>query len=292
MKNSINFIKKVGFIGLGKMGYPIAMNINKSKSVDTYVWNRTYQRAIEHSQTYKTKTVYIKEIFSNADIILICLPTYKEVFNIINDNIEFLKKDVVIIDCTSSDPFKQKELHEILLKYNVHLLDAPVSGGPSKAFSGTLSSMVSGNYDVYCENKYIFDLYSNNNHIYVGECGNGSAIKCINNLLNMTNLCVASEGLKALQDFGIDINTSLNVINVSSGRSLMTTERIPKHILKHDFDYGFSMKLMEKDINTAVNLIDLPLFAPTIQNLIKNRMKKNGENIDYTYIFKEFFDKT
>lgn len=278
--------KTVGFIGLGRMGRHMAMNVNKS--FETYVWNRTHRRAVEHSQTYDTKLAFdVKEVALNTDVIILCLPTYKEVFDIVNDMTECLKQNHVIIDCSSSDPFKQIKLYAKLQKHGVSLLDAPVSGGPSKANLGTLSSMVGGDYDVYLSNKGILESFSK--PIYVGKCGNGCAIKCINNLLNMTNLCVASEGLKALSDFGIEPNTALDVINASSGRSLMTTERIPVHVLERGCDYGFSMKLMQKDIDTASKLISLPMFAPTVQNLMKNCMHHQGEDADYTSIYREFF---
>lgn len=280
--------KSVGFIGLGRMGRHMAMNVNKS--FDTYVWNRTRDHAIEHSKTYETKLALdVKEIAFNTDVIILCLPTYKEVFEIIDEMAECLKRNHVIIDCTSSDPFKQIELYGHLQKYGVRLLDAPVSGGPSKANLGTLSSMVGGDYDTYHSNIDILKSFSK--PIYVGKCGNGCAVKCINNLLNMTNLCVASEGLKALSDFGIEPGIALDVINTSSGRSLMTTERIPIHVLERGCDYGFSMKLMEKDINTASQLINLPMFAPTIQRLIKNCMHNQGQDIDYTSVYREIFKK-
>lgn len=277
----------VGFIGLGKMGYPIAANI--AKKFNTIVYNRTESVSIDHSLHYGTSNVNcLSALTKDCNVILICLPTFREVNSIINSIIDCLTNNHIIIDCTSSDPIIQKQIHKMLSDRGVHYFDSPVSGGPEKAHNGTLTSMVSGNKEKYND---IYDiLCSFSNPIYVGNIGSGCAIKAINNILNVSHLCLAAEGLKALSKFGISKQTALEVINASSGRSLMTQERIPKHIIEKNYNYGFSLGLMKKDVSIALDIIDNPIMFSNILKIIDEGVEKYGNNADYTEIAKLYFE--
>ena len=167
------------------------------------------------------------------------------------------------------------------------MLDCPVSGGPEKAELGNLSSMVGGNVEDYENIKEI--LYTFSNPIYIDKIGSGHAVKSINNLLNVTHLCVASEGLNSLKKLDINIENAINVINKSSGRSLMTMERIPKAILSEKYDYGFSLGLMKKDVDLAMNIIEDKSMFINIQNLVDKGVKDFGYNSDYTEVTKNIF---
>ena len=117
--------------------------------------------------------------------------------------------------------------------------------------------------------------------------GSAHAIKSVNNLLNVTNLIIANEGMKSLEEKGIDANTALNVINQSSGRSLMTQERIPKHVIEKDHYYGFKLNLMKKDVKLALNLIRDKKYFESILEKIDNTLDKYEDNCDYTYVCKD-----
>lgn len=287
LKILFNIMFKVGYIGLGRMGYHISKNINKK--FKTFVWNRTEQKAIDHSLKYNTKNLSLKNLAKQSDVIMLCLPTSNEVNNIINDIYPYLRKNQIIIDNTSSNPFEIKNLYNSLLTNNIQLLDAPVSGGPTKAEKGTLSCMVGGDKNIYNNCEDILNTFSNPE--YVGNIGNGCAIKSINNIINTTNLLVLTEGLKALKDYGIDIELALKVINKSSGRSLMSLERFPKHIIEGNYNYGFSLELMEKDIKIADSLINEKImFRNTLVILDKyNKKYKIDKDTDYTELTKFYF---
>ena len=124
------------------------------------------------------------------------MPTIYEVKQVIDIMYPHLTENQIIVDNSSSDPFVIKELSDKLLRKNVYLFDGPVSGGPTKAKNGTLSCMVGGDEIVYEKIENILKTYSKPQ--YVGEVGNGCAIKAINNILNVTNLLVLSDGLSAL----------------------------------------------------------------------------------------------
>ena len=278
---------KIGFIGLGSIGYNLAGNI--SKKYKTFVWNRTNQKSINHSKEYNTSIINNIKKISCCNIILFCLPTYKEVSTIIDNIITNLKKETILIDCTSSDYEIQRNLSKKLQNYNIYYFDAPVSGGPEKAKSGNITCMVSGNKDKYYEIEDVFKTFSQ--PIYVGDIGTACAIKSINNILNVSHLCLAAEALKALEDIGISKEIALEVINKSSGRSLMTEERFPKHIIKENYNYGFKLGLMNKDAKLALNIIKNPIMFSNISSLLDRSIEKYGKNADYTEITKLFFDK-
>lgn len=277
----------VGFIGLGKMGYYIASNLNKS--FKTYVWNRTLEKSVKHSQEFETHYVEDKNMIpEKCNIIFFCLPTHHQVQAIINDLEPLLNESHILIDCTSSDYSAQREIYQKLIQKNIYYFDAPVSGGPEKAINGTLACMVGGDKKKYLEIEHVLKAFSE--PIYVGNIGNGCAIKSINNILNVSHLCLAGEALKSLDDIGIDKELALKVINNSSGRSLMTEERIPKHIMEQNYNFGFSLGLMTKDVKLALNLIKNPIMFSQINSLLEKSLDKYGYEADYTEICKDYFE--
>ena len=280
-------MKKVGFIGLGEMGYNIAYNINKNYT--TFVWNRTLQKAQQHSNDYGTTYVTnLLDMPKICDILLFCLPTSNDVQNIIKIIEPSLYNEQILIDCTSGDSDIQTIIYNKLLHKKVFYFDAPVSGGPEKARLGTLKSMIGGDQEKYKDIEPILKSFSIPS--YVGKIGNGCALKSINNILNVSHLCLAAEALSSLERFGIKKEIALDVINHSSGRSLMTEERIPKHIMEYNYNYGFKLGLMNKDVNLALKLIENPIMFSEISNIMNKSVEKYGEDADYTEVAKLFFE--
>ena len=276
---------KIGFIGLGRIGYQLAGNI--SNKFNTYVWNRSKEKSINHTKDFNTNLIEEISLISNCNVILFCLPTYNEVNNIIEKIESKLNPNTILIDCTSSDYEVQRNIYNKLKSNNVHYFDAPVSGGPEKAKKGNITCMIGGNEAKYKEIEEIFKSFSN--PIYVGEVGTASAIKSINNIMNVSHLCIAAEALKSLENIGVDKKIALDVINKSSGRSLMTEERIPKHIMEYNYKYGFSLGLMNKDVNLALNIIKEPIMFSNISSLLEKSLEKYGKDADYTEVTKLFF---
>lgn len=278
----------IGFIGMGRMGSRMAKNINKK--YETYVWNRTSDIAKNHSIENNTKFASsLKDIAYNCNIIFLCLSTSDNVIDVINTIKNDVNKDTYIIDCTSADCFIQKQIYNDLKQNNIYYLDAPVSGGPTKAELGTLTAMVGGDKDKYDKIEEILKTFSI--PIYVGDIGNGCAIKSVNNILNVSHLCLAAEALSSLEKYGINKKTALKVINQSSGRSLSTMERIPIHVMEKNYNYGFALDLMDKDVDLALKIIDEPIMFSNISNMLKESLEKYGKDADYTEITKLYFEE-
>jgi 3-hydroxyisobutyrate dehydrogenase len=272
---------RIGFIGLGTMGYRIAKNISSKYKVN--VWNRTLKVSEDHSIKYNT-ILYkcIKDLSINSDIILTCLPTSNEV-NEVSKKIENnTMNNKYLIDCTSGNPIDTKRIGEFLKKKNIRMLDSPISGGPEKAEMGNLSSIIGGDINDYNYIKPILDSFSE--PVYVGNLGSGHAVKAINNILNVSQLCLASEALDALSNNNVNIEKALEAISKSSGRSLMITERIPKDVINKKFNYGFKLGLMQKDVKIALEMIDNKIMFSNIEELMEEAVNKYGYDSDYTNI--------
>ena len=110
-------------------------------------------------------------------------------------------------------------------------------------------------------------------------------------MLNVSNLCLISEGLNSLQKLGINVVSSLNAINNSSGRSLMSIERIPQDVLTENYNYGFTLGLMKKDVDQAMNIISNKDIFNNIQKIMNSGVNNLGTEVDYTEITKEIFIK-
>ena len=280
-------MSKIGFVGLGRMGYNMAMNL--SKNYETFVWNRSKEKAENHSTKFGSNIISdVKNIPIHCNIIFFCLPTHNEVKSVISEMRENLNETHILIDCTSSDCSVQKEIYNDLIESNIYFFDAPVSGGPEKAFTGELTCMVGGNRNKFIEIESVLKTISN--PIYVGDIGNGCAIKSINNILNVSHLCLASEALQSLSDLGIDKKVALEVINKSSGKSLMTEERLPIDVFEKNYNFGFSLGLMNKDVGLAMNIIKNPIMFSKINSLLKESLDKYGYDADYTEICKLYFE--
>ena len=285
------------FLGLGAMGYPMAANI-RSKASDgkeVMVWNRT-RRVIENHVS-EHQTTPIDDSFaelSKARTTFLCLPTSKEVKSTLQMAAPKMQPGSVVVDCTSGDPTTSRWIANWLLsEYRIHFVDCAVSGGPAGAAKGTVAAFVG------CDNETIFEqtreLISTfaRKIVYLGPASSGHATKSVNNVLNVSNLCVAAEGLLALKKLGVDPAKALSVINAASGRSLMSKQRLPEEVLTGDFDYGFKLGLMRKDVRIANDLLDThfekaTMFRETLKLIdaaLGDLEDVNGES-DYTCVVK------
>ena len=158
---------KIGFIGLGRIGYNLAGNIGKR--YDTYIWNRTQEKSNNHHNDYNTNIVENIKKISECDIIFFCLPTYNEVNSVIDKILPNLKSGTTLIDCTSSDYQIQRNIYDKLKLNNIHYFDAPVSGGPEKAKSGEITCMIGGDEKKFNEIEDVFKSFSKPQ--YVGKIG-------------------------------------------------------------------------------------------------------------------------
>jgi 3-hydroxyisobutyrate dehydrogenase len=160
----------------------------------------------------------------------------------------------VVVDMSSSEPERTRQLAAFLRDRGVTLVDAPVSGGVKGAVAGKLAVMVGGTDD---DVRAIVDVLTHLGTIYrAGPVGAGHAVKALNNLMSATHLLVSSEAIMAGQRFGLDPDVMLAIFNASSGRSGSTENKWPNFILPETYNSGFGLRLMLKDMRIATGLAE------------------------------------
>jgi 3-hydroxyisobutyrate dehydrogenase len=160
----------------------------------------------------------------------------------------------IVVDMSSSEPLRTRSLAASLAKDGVTLVDAPVSGGVTRARSGELTIMTGGDQ---ADLDRIAPLLAHlGTTTRAGAVGSGHAVKALNNLLSATHLLVTSEAILAGERFGLDPATMLSIFNRSSGKSGSTENKWPNFILPETYASGFGLRLMLKDMRIAVGLAD------------------------------------
>ncbi|EEY90617.1 phosphogluconate dehydrogenase (decarboxylating), NAD binding domain protein [Acinetobacter lwoffii SH145] len=280
-------IQSVAFIGLGAMGFRMAAHL--PKQFDTvYVWNRSFNKAEQHAAEYGTQAVTLEQAVQ-ADVIFSCLPTSADVERLL-ENLP-LKSGSVWVDCTSGVPDSAQKLAVQLAEHGVIFLDAPVSGQTIGAENGTLTVMVGGNAEGYEQALPAMQAFGKLIK-HVGESGAGFAVKAVNNMLMVVNLCAVAEGFTTLKAHGVNLHEALDCINASSGKSMVTETVLPQRILNRSFPVTFALPLLAKDTGIAIDLareakISAPVLSLT-QNLIQAASDLSDKNSDFSSAVKMY----
>ena len=264
----------IGFIGLGNMGYPIMLRLcNLEHNLFVYDENLA-----KFKQLKKTERLICcdnaSSVAKKSDVVFTCLPSIENVEYVLLGQKNYkgicnvLKSGSLCVDLSSSDPLKTKILAKKLKKKNIRFLDAPISGGVTGAIDGSLTVMVGGEETDFNFVKPILKLFGKK-ILHVGDFGSGQAAKCLNNLCSATGLLIAAECVNVAKSFGIEENLFIDLLNVSTGKNNSTENKIKQFILSKNFDSGFAISLMKKDLASAVKLatdqkVSTPLGAKSL----------------------------
>ena len=279
---------KVGFIGLGNMGKPLAERLLRNNELFVHDLD-------QENVDYFTKKGAIacstpSELALNTSRIFLCLPTSAIVEKVIcgeNGLLYSATKDSFIIDMTTGEPEITRKIANILEEKEINFIDAPVSGGPRGAHQGSIAIMVGGTESQYVTIKPIMDDISSN-IFYAGKIGSGHSIKAGNNLLNLICRMATFEVISLLVKDGVDPKRAVEIIQKSSGRNYATEITLPDNILSGRMIQGFSTGLMKKDAGIAtkianLNNIEIPL-GKLSQELLKNTIDEYGEDTDMSNV--------
>src|SRR5437762_9081341 len=278
---------KIGFIGLGDIGEPIASHLSK-EPFELTVWNRTAAKADEFARNHKARVAATPaEAVGDASVVITCLPSSVEVEAVLHGDdgmLDALRKGCVLIDCTSGDPPTSRSIAAELGGRGIEFIDAPVSGGTAGAKSGTLTVMWGGETTVFERVRPVIESFGKK-IVHAGPVGSGDALKAVNNALLAVHILSTAEGLAILAKAGVDPKVALDVINASSGRSNTSENLIPQRVITRAFPRTFRLALLEKDIGIASVLSgDLgaktPLIALTAERFHEAR-EKLGERADH-----------
>lgn len=268
---------KVGFVGLGAMGRHMAVNIAASNTPTT-VWDMSGDAVDFAVGKGCAGAADAAGAVAGADVVFTSLPRSVDVEALADSLLAAgaLPKNCVWVDTTSGVPDVSQRIYaKVADACGAKFLDCGVAGGPKGAEAGALAAMVGGDADALATASPVM-AHVMGKVVHVGPSGAGHAVKSVNNTLLAAHIWVAYEGLLTLAKLGVPMETALAAINAASGRSLVTEERIPNHVLSREFDFGFALDLMRKDIGITMDTLDaIDMPAPALR--VVNEMFCMGE---------------
>lgn len=241
---------KIGLIGLGIMGKPMAKNLLKA-GYELWVNNRS-QGPMEELAACGAHAATRKELAENAEVIITMLPNGPQVREVIlGDVIKDMRPGQIFIDCSSISPVVSKEIAAALAEKGVEMLDAPVSGGEPKAIDGTLSFMVGGKQAVFDRCKDILGAMGAS-VTRCGEVGAGNTTKLANQIIVACNIQAVAEAFTLAQKAGVDPEVVYKAISGGLAGSTVLDAKGPMMIAGNDKP-GFKIDLHIKDLNNALD---------------------------------------
>ncbi len=290
---------RVGFAGIGNMGWPMARNILKAGyTLQAYDADpaRAQRFAAECGGTAAPDPAALGRA---SDLIVTMLPSGREVASVLlgggaveNGALAGLKPGAVVIDMSSSDPVGTRELGARLRQRGIALIDAPVSGLVPRAEAGTLTIMIGADDEQALSVATPVLERLGERLIRVGSLGCGHAMKALNNAVGATAFAATAEALIVGKRFGLDPRTMAEVLNVSTGRSFHSAVSFPDHVITRKFATGFTLGLLAKDVGIAADLSDAVDASTPVIDLVRRLFAEGrdevGANEDNTAIVKRW----
>ena len=239
---------RVGFIGLGIMGGPMAANLLKAGFAVT-VWNRTASRAEPLLALGAARAGSPAEVARASEVIISCVTNSPDVEQVAlgpGGVIEGATAGSVYIDCSTISPKVAREVAAKMGAKGIDMLDAPVSGGDLGAKAGTLAIMVGGDADVFERCRPVFEAMGKT-IVHVGPSGAGQVVKLCNQVAGGLNLLAMAEAITLARRSGVDPARMLEVVSNGAAGSWMLSNLGPRAVAG-DFAPGFMVELMQKDL--------------------------------------------
>ena len=241
---------RIGFIGLGNMGAPMAHNL--AKAGHTVLGFDTQNLTVEMVEIVKSP----RDCAEKAEIVITMLPNGKILKSVADETIQYMKEGSIFLDCSTVDVASAKSVAEIAKNQLVVPLDAPVSGGIGGAKEGTLTFMVGGPDEGFRKVKELFDIMGQK-AVHCGESGNGQSAKICNNMILGATMIATCEAFALADKLGLDRKAMFDVVSTSSGYSWSINAYCPAPGIgpqtPSDNNYipGFSSDLMLKDLTLS-----------------------------------------
>jgi 3-hydroxyisobutyrate dehydrogenase-like beta-hydroxyacid dehydrogenase len=272
---------KLGFVGLGQMGKPIALNLLKSGAA-LVVNDRSDQSFGIFRERGAIGSTDIADL-ADADIIFLCLPNGKVVHDIVLGDgglIGRLKPGQIVVDLSTITHSMTHVVARALSAHGIAFLDAPISGMEARAVDGTLTVMCGGEREVFDRVKPLLD-HIGNKILFMGPAGSGQLTKLINQLLFDINAAALAEILPMAVKLGLNADLVGEVINSGTGRSYASEFFVPR-ILQRHFSDGYPMAHAYKDLVSGAELganhcVPMPVLAAATATYQTALLKGHGE---------------
>jgi 3-hydroxyisobutyrate dehydrogenase len=289
--------QRIGFIGLGMMGVPMTTSLSKA-GYELFLADADEGRLTETLSLLKATRLDAGNA-RTLDVLITMLPNSAIVESVLLGSASAdgwaasLRPGAVVIDMSSSEPARSRDLALKLKAFELDYLDAPVSGGVKRAVDGTLAILVGGDVLVMEHCHQLLEAMGKN-ILHIGSAGSGHAAKALNNYVSAAGLMATVEALHVAKRFGIDPDVMVDVLNASSGRSNTSENKARQFMLSGSYGSGFSMQLMNKDLKIARGLSDAlgyPMrLGKTATALWDEVSKQSTPTTDHTEMYRLLVD--
>jgi len=271
--------KRIGFIGLGVMGRPMALNLLKA-GYPMVVWNRTRSKMKSLLEAGAEGADSPREVAEKSDVVITMVTDSPDVEEVIlgpNGVIHGAHPGLVVIDMSTISPTVTRRIAQKLAEKGVKMLDAPVSGGDIGAKKGTLSIMVGGPKETFEECLPIFKVLGKK-ITYMGPSGMGQTTKLCNQVICALNIQAVCEGLMLGAAAGLDLKKLLEVVTAGAAGSWMLSNLGPK-MIERDFRPGFKISHQQKDLRLVLSFaseLKLPLPGTALVQQMLRSVEAEG----------------
>ena len=242
---------KIGLIGVGNIGFHFANRLIAA-GYELCIYDKSQQALDRLSNSGAKIYSTVIDLASEVETVLLCLPMPQIVADVAAQVAQGSKVKVVV-DLSTTGPSVTRQVADMLEKSHIPMIGSPVSGGTVAAEKGTLAVMAAGPEKIFEEIKPILSALGKNIFYLGADPTLGQTLKIINNTLYATSMIASCEALVYGVKAGLDAKTMLDVVNVSSGRSFATLERIPQCVLDRSFPLRFTTELLHKDVKMCID---------------------------------------
>ena len=279
---------RVGFIGLGAMGLPMAKRVAGAGHETFTVSRRRRAPADELAALGARALATPADVAGASDVVITILPADRELRDVVLGEQGLMRgfsRGKVLIDMTTATPVAMQEIAQAIVSVGGDVLDAPVSGGTPAAAQGTLTIMVGGDAGLLDRCRPLLEVMGKQ-IVHVGGVGQGKVVKMVNQIMAATHLLILGEAFALGVRCGADPETLYEVVKTSSGYSRMMDLRLPGFLLDGRFEPGFRLDLMKKDVNLALDSArssGIPmLFTSTVGQLFAAASAAGHGNADFS----------
>lgn len=280
-------MKNIGFIGLGIMGKPMALNLVEAGYTLLVSKKNKACGELEAAGAHPCSTN--REIARNSDVVITMLPDSPEVEEVVlgkDGVLEGIRSGSLFIDMSTIDPSTAQNIHSAMKKKGVDVLDAPVSGGQTGAESGGLSIMAGGSEKAFGRAKPLFEVMGKSYKL-IGEAGAGQVTKACNQIIVGMTLLGVSEAFTLAKKAGIDLNKMREALLGGFAQSRIL-ELHGRRIIDRNFEPGFKIKLHRKDMNIALQTgkeLSVPLHGSAqVTSLMDSIIAQGNGELDHSSI--------
>ena len=281
---------KVGVMGLGAMGLPMARRLLQHGFDVAVVPHRNPRPAEELSALGARALERAADLAADCDVVLTSVPDVPQVQEVLFGEgglSSAAKEGLLYIDMSTITPTAARQHYERLRELGVSAIAAPVSGGPARANDGTLTIMVGGDVEAYERALPVLRALGTN-ITHVGPPGSGQAVKLVNQLMISIIMVANAEALTLGVKAGVPLGTMLDVIGTSSGSNYLMQNWLTKTLFNDDLKSGFALDLLMKDLRAALSWageLGLPTFGGSLaQQLYKLARTEETARLDYSVV--------